>query len=135
MQVESTKDRVYIHNLDEELAELASETPKLYFLPDIEKEFSRIPLEVLRSEQSDQKNGTELILYTAAPSSLSVPEEHDSVRKAILEVRARAREKTTSNTTVVAASREALLHDEMLMNQVVPEGAKQDDVDMMDTGD
>jgi hypothetical protein len=35
---------------------------------------------------------TDLVLYNV-PSSLSVPEDRDSVRKAIIETRARAREK------------------------------------------
>ena len=91
MQLDDTKDRVYIHNLDEELADIDSEEEKLVFLPDIEKKLSKIPKSVLLGE-AHPSTGNEVVLYSV-PSSLSVPEEQDNVRKAIIESRARAREK------------------------------------------
>lgn len=115
MRVEDTKDRVYIHNLDEELADLSEEESKLVFLPDIEKQLNQIPKHVLISEQSKQPTGYEVVLYTV-PTSLSVPPEQDSVRKAILESRARAREKTAQQERYYAGSRDAHLHDEAAVN-------------------
>ena len=94
MQLDDTKDKVYIHNLDDELADVESEEEKLVFLPDIEKKLAmtgRIPKSVLLGEGYPSV-GNEMVLYSV-PSSLSVPEEQDKVRKAIIESRARAREK------------------------------------------
>ena len=95
MQVDETKDRVYIHNLDDELSDLESEEEKLVFLPDIEKKLAKIPKSVLLGERHPSA-GSEMVLYSV-PTSLSVPQEYDNVRKAIIESRARAREKQLSN--------------------------------------
>ena len=101
MQLDDTKDRVYIHNLDEELADLESEEEKLVFLPDIEKKLGKIPKSVLLGE-GHPSTGNEVVLYSV-PSSLSVPEEQDNVRKAIIESRARAREKQLHSAEAEAA--------------------------------
>lgn len=94
MHVDDTKDRVYIHDLDEELADIESDEQRLIFLPDIEKQLSKIPNHILRGTLAASEEHQELVLYSV-PSSLSVPAEKDSVRKAILESRQRAREKAT----------------------------------------
>lgn len=91
MQVDETKDKVYIYNLDQELLDIESEEDRLIFLPDIDKKLGKIPKSVLASTESSVR-GSEMVLYNV-PSSLSVPPEHDKVRKAIIESRARAREK------------------------------------------
>jgi hypothetical protein len=84
MLVDDTKYTTYIHNLDQELAEI--ESPGLVFSP-----FAAKVLAVPTSVLSDSKpSGKELVLYTE-PSSLTVPQDKDSVRKAIIESRARAR--------------------------------------------
>ena len=101
MQLDDTKDRVYIHNLDEELADIESEEEKLVFLPDIEKKLGKIPKSVLLGE-GHPSTGNEVVLYSV-PSSLSVPEEQDNVRKAIIESRARAREKQLHSAEPEAA--------------------------------
>lgn len=99
MQLDNTTDKVYIYNLDDELSDgdSSSDEAKLIFLPDIEKRLrnTRIPPSVLANSEGElagRNLHTDLILYTV-PSSLSVPEDRDSVRKAIIETRARAREK------------------------------------------
>lgn len=92
MQVDDTRDRVYIHDLDEELADIESAEEKLIFLPDIEKKLSKIPQQVLQGGRDGEHENQELVLYSV-PKSLSVDEGHDSVRKAIVEARQRAREK------------------------------------------
>lgn len=94
MQLDDTKDIIYIHNLDAELADIESDEEKLVFLPDIEKKLDmvgRIPKSVLLGE-AHPSTGHEMVLYSV-PTSLSVPEEQDKVRKAVIESRARAREK------------------------------------------
>lgn len=86
MLLDDTQHTTYIHNLDQELAEV--DTPGLVFAPFAEKVLS-VPHSVLYTKPS----GTELVLYTE-PTSLTVPQDKDHVRKAILESRARARERT-----------------------------------------
>ncbi|KAK4550098.1 hypothetical protein LTR36_003065 [Oleoguttula mirabilis] len=93
MQVDDTRDRVYIHNLDDELADIESDEEKLIFLPDIEKRLSRLPRQLLTGRRQDEAQNQELVLYSV-PKSLTVDESHDAVRKAILEARQRARDKT-----------------------------------------
>lgn len=90
MPIDDTKDRVYIHDLDEELADIESDEEKLVFLPDIEKHLMRVP-KALLSGEGPSSTGNEVVLYKL-PESLSVPEERDVVRKAIAETRARAQE-------------------------------------------
>ncbi|TKA82848.1 hypothetical protein B0A55_00960 [Friedmanniomyces simplex] len=91
MQVDDTRDRVYIHDLDEELADIESEEERLIFLPDIEQRLSQLPRQVLLGTREEPEN-QELVLYSA-PKSLTVDEGHDVVRKAIIEARQRAQEK------------------------------------------
>ncbi|OTA87873.1 hypothetical protein M434DRAFT_61100, partial [Hypoxylon sp. CO27-5] len=94
MQLDDSKHKVYIYNLDDELSEAESDNDgRLVFLPDIEKHLmqNRIPPSVLWNKEGECA-GMEMVLYSE-PSSLTVPKEHDSVRKAIIEARQRAREK------------------------------------------
>lgn len=94
MQLDDSKHKVYIYNLDDELSEAESDNDgRLVFLPDIEKHLmqNRIPPSVLWNKEGECA-GMEMVLYSE-PSSLTVPKEHDSVRRAIIEARQRAREK------------------------------------------
>lgn len=93
MLLDDTKYTTYIHNLDQELAELDNPGERLVMSPLAAKMIS-VPQSVLASSIQ----GNELVLYTD-PSSLSVPKEHDSVRKAILDSRARARAKAKESST------------------------------------
>ncbi|PBP21001.1 hypothetical protein BUE80_DR008158 [Diplocarpon rosae] len=94
MQLDNTKHKVYIYDLDAELSDSGeSDDGKLVFLPDIKKHLreTRIPPMVLANSQGELAGmNNQLVLYSI-PSSLSVPEEKDSVRKAVIETRARAR--------------------------------------------
>lgn len=91
MQLDNTKDKVYIHNLAAEIADLESHEETPLFLPDVEKNLSKIPRSVLMGRNPPIANN-QMVLYNL-PSSLSVPEEHNSVRRAIMDSRARARKK------------------------------------------
>ncbi|KAF2682725.1 hypothetical protein K458DRAFT_478676 [Lentithecium fluviatile CBS 122367] len=91
MQVEETPHRVYIHDLAAELSDIESDEENPIFLPDIEKHLARIPKHVLVGPEPKATKDNQLVLYNV-PSSLSVPEEKDNVRKAIVEARARLRE-------------------------------------------
>ena len=90
MELDDTKDKIYIHNLDEQIAEIEDEE-KMIFLPDIEKKLGKIPHYLLTGDLRPTAEN-QIILY-GVPASLSVPEEKDNVRKAMIESRARAREK------------------------------------------
>lgn len=96
MQVDSTKHRVYIHSLDDELADIESDEEKLVFLPDIEAQLNKIPKHILAGHKPAEKEGQQLVLYTE-PTSLSLPFDQDSVRKAVMEARQRAREKVSKD--------------------------------------
>lgn len=97
MAVDETKDRVYVHDLDAELAEI--ETPDderpLIFLPDIEQKLSRLPKHLLtgKSSNSDEEAEVKQMVLYSVPKSLTENEGSNSVRKAIVEARQRAREK------------------------------------------
>ncbi len=114
MRLDDTKYKVYIYNIDDELSSSDNESDsdgKLVFLPDIEKHLRnrRIPAHLLDPRPDPAEwAGKELVLYRE-PSSISVPEEQDSVRKAILEARARAREKQALERERVAGSAPASL--------------------------
>lgn len=124
MQLDDTKHKVYIYDLDAELSS-ADETSdydsqpgsptsgngRLVFLPDIEKHLNRtrsqIPPAVFANSEGELAghniNDMQMVLYRV-PSSLTVPREHDSVRKAILEARARARQKQINEEDVPISS-------------------------------
>lgn len=101
MHLDDSKYKVYIYNLDDELSSSDAESSdaengRLVFLPDIDKHLrnTRIPIpKPILPNEDGELAGKQLVLYSAAPSSLTVPEEQDSVRKAIIEARARVRER------------------------------------------
>ncbi|KAL1982317.1 hypothetical protein VTN96DRAFT_1475 [Rasamsonia emersonii] len=86
MLLDDTKHTAYVYDLDRELEEIEAQEKRISFLPEIEKTLNSIPKAVLK----DPKPDNEIVLYRV-PTSLTVPEEKDSVRRAILESRARAR--------------------------------------------
>ncbi|TEA22484.1 hypothetical protein C8034_v009862 [Colletotrichum sidae] len=95
MQLDDSKHKVYIYDIDDELSSSESEPDdgKLVFLSDIEKHLraTRIPQSVFANDEG-QLAGMQVVLYNE-PASLTVPQEQDSVRKAIVESRARMRER------------------------------------------
>jgi len=91
MNLDDTRDRIYIHNLDDEISDAESEGERLVFLPDIEKRLTKIPKSVLTG-QSQPLTSNEVVLY-GVPESISIPREKDNVRKAIIESRERARQR------------------------------------------
>lgn len=91
MQVEDTPHRVYIHDLAAELSDIESDEENPIFLSDIEKHLAKIPKHVLVGPEPKATKDNQLVLYNV-PTSLTVTPEKDSVRKAIVEARARLRE-------------------------------------------
>jgi len=98
MELEDTKHKVYIYDLDKELAESESDDERPIFIPDIEKHLVKIPKSILIGDDTKKAaKNMQMILYSV-PSSLTVAKEKDSVRKAIIEARQRAREKHAITT-------------------------------------
>jgi hypothetical protein len=95
MQVEDTKDKVYIFDLNKELAEVESDEDTPVFVPDIEKHIMKLPKSVLIGDDVKAAANKQMILYRPPPS-FTVPSDKDSVRKSIIERRRRAQEKQTS---------------------------------------
>lgn len=92
MHLDDTKHKVYIYNIDDELSsDDDDDDSKLIFIPDIEKRLkeTRIPPSILANKDGELA-GMQVVLYSD-PKSLTVPEEKDGVRKAILDARRRLR--------------------------------------------
>lgn len=92
MLVEDTPHRVYIHDLSAELSDIESDEDTPIFLSDIEKHLSKIPKHVLLRPEPKANENNQVVLYNV-PTSLSVPQERDGVRKAIVEARQRIRDR------------------------------------------
>lgn len=116
MQLDDSKDKVYIHNLAAELSDIESDEDTPLFLPDIEKKLSKIPRSVLMGTNPPNIN-TQMVLYNV-PSSLSIPKEQDSVRKAILDSRVRTMEKQ--------AKEQKAIQDNKLLNEQPRNGMSHD---------
>lgn len=119
MHLDDTKHKVYIYNIDDELSSDSEDEGKLVFLPDIEKRLreNRIPKSIL-ANQDGELAGMQVVLYSD-PKSLTVPEEKDGVRRAIIEARKRLREqllseiKSSTAETCLNAQNEPVSNDSM----------------------
>ncbi|KAL9028090.1 MAG: hypothetical protein Q9196_003486 [Gyalolechia fulgens] len=127
MQLDDTKEKVYIHDLAAELSDIESDEDTPLFLPDIEKKLSKIPRSVLTGTNPPNIN-TQMILYNV-PSSLSVPKEQDSVRKAILDCRARTMEKQAKEQKASQANE---LSNGQLGNGIGPDAKEGDNANEED---
>lgn len=127
MDVEDTKDRVYIHDLDQELADIESDEEHPIFLPDIEKHLLRLPKSVLMNDADKLRMENMQLVPYRVPKSLSVPVELDSVRKAILEARERAR-----LGRLVGETKSSAKIDSTKPSQALDSAAEKADLDAMD---
>jgi hypothetical protein len=93
MLLDDTKYTIYVHDLEREIAEIESQESCASFLPNIADKLAPIPQSIL---SPPRPQGNELVLYRE-PSSLTVPEEQDSVRRAVMESRARSRKSWNDN--------------------------------------
>ncbi|KAF1997484.1 hypothetical protein P154DRAFT_578901 [Amniculicola lignicola CBS 123094] len=91
MHIDDTPHRIYIHDLAAELSDLSSDEETPIFLPDIEKHLAKIPRHVLMGEEELKATRDNQLVVYGVPSSLTVPEEQDRVRRAIAEARERIR--------------------------------------------
>jgi len=146
---------IFIKNLDEEVASYDSEddpnSQKLIFLPDIEKRLTRVPYLLAENdargdgsggENRGGKTSTDLVLYSV-PSSLSVSEERDSVRRVIIEARNRIRKRqadeaaAAAQATGVMGGEEEGVYEWDLMEMsgdLAAGGGSYEDPDAMDIG-
>jgi hypothetical protein len=95
MALDDTKHKVYIYDLDAELAsDIDSDSEaKPIFIPDIEKHLNNLPKVMLIGDDArETAKNMQMVVYNV-PSSLTVPQESDNVRKVILESRARVRQR------------------------------------------
>jgi len=97
MPVDETADRVWVHDLDAEIREIEAEEARNnngIQISEAGKGYSKLPEHVLRQSPTveDPAKSLQMILYRD-PVSISVPQEEDAVRKAIIEARRRMREK------------------------------------------
>ncbi|KKY35014.1 hypothetical protein UCDDA912_g04964 [Diaporthe ampelina] len=128
MLLDDTKHKVYIYNLDDELSSDADSDPdeaRLVFLPDVERHLranrivpgvpgapgGSVPRPILPN-QDGELAGMQLVLYDDGVRSVSVPEEQDSVRKAIIEARERHRRRQQDERDARAAANNPLLRRE-----------------------
>jgi len=127
MQVDESPNRVYIHDLAAELSDIESDEENPIFLSDIEKHLAKIPKHVLLGPEPKATEHNQVVLYNV-PSSLSVPEERDGVRKAIVEARRRIRDGMGSGVVEHEGSNEGG-NDVMRASQVVEEDGDAMDLD------
>lgn len=98
MSIDDTTDRIWVHDLDAEIAEIEAEEARhkneIQLNNAADQEIGKIPQHLLRGNatHNDAQSNMQMILYRD-PISISVPEEHDAVRKTIIEARRRMREK------------------------------------------
>lgn len=105
MQLDDSKYKVYIYNLDDELSsEGEPDDAQLVVLPDLDEHLrsNRIPQGVL-TKSSQESAGRELVLYRL-PSSITVPEEQDGVRRAVLEARTRIRQRQEIEGSITSSA-------------------------------
>ncbi|KAH8766684.1 hypothetical protein F5883DRAFT_522197 [Diaporthe sp. PMI_573] len=124
MLLDNTQHKVYIYNLDDELSsdpDSDLDDARLVFLPDVERHLranrivpgipGAVPRPILPNKDGELA-GMQLVLYDDGVRSVSVPEEQDSVRKAIIEARERHRRRQQDERDARAAANNPLLRTE-----------------------
>ncbi|RDW81815.1 uncharacterized protein DSM5745_05372 [Aspergillus mulundensis] len=87
MLLDDTATTLYIHDLEQELAEAEALEGALTILPGLEGRLSMTKMLVADNSKSPCN---EIVLYRE-PESLSIPKDKDQVRRALIETRERAR--------------------------------------------
>ncbi|KAL4996490.1 hypothetical protein BDV10DRAFT_109349 [Aspergillus recurvatus] len=87
MLLDDTDTTLYIHDLEQELAETEALDGALTILPGLEGTLSMANILVANNSK---RACTEIVLYRE-PESLSIPKDKDQVRRALIETRERAR--------------------------------------------
>jgi hypothetical protein len=131
MHIDNTKHKVYIYNIDDELASESEPEgeERVVFLPDIEKHLrvNRIPPQLLlREPDLEDLAAKQLVLYHV-PSSITVPEEQDSVRKAIIEARQRVRERQMAEREAANLRRQGIVEGPSMVNGMFTDAPMDDE--------
>lgn len=109
MEIEETPNRIYISDLDAEIASLDPSSPTHpIFLPDIEKHLLGLPSSILKPSAEEEnlrreKEKTMQLVIYGLPTSISIPEDKDNVRRAIEEARKRVRDRMPLGGQIEAA--------------------------------
>lgn len=118
MRLDDNAHKVYIYNLDDELSSSDTESTcsaednnhRLVFLADIDKHLrhNRIPASVFANQDGEiagtNINDMQLVLYSD-PTSLTVADKQDNVRRAVIEARNRMRQKQKEEQDSIAEGR------------------------------
>jgi hypothetical protein len=133
MDLEDSKHKIYIYDLDKELAEAESDEDRPIFIPDIEKHLHKIPKHILIGDDAKAMANMQMVLYNV-PTSLTVPKEQDSVRRAIIESRRRARERQVVGeiTPVNHEDGEGTGHSNTEVTNSLNPAAEEDELDAME---
>jgi hypothetical protein len=131
MQVEDTKHKVYIYDLDKELAESESDEERPIFIPDIEKHLNKIPKHILIGDDARALANMQMVLYNV-PSSLTVPQEKDSVRRAIIESRQRQRESQAMGYELAVDEHSEGARSKRVHSNFTTDTMEEQDLDAMD---
>ncbi|RMJ27629.1 hypothetical protein PHISP_01481 [Aspergillus sp. HF37] len=127
MLLDDTKYTIYVHDLDREIADIESQESCVSFLPHIAEKLAPIPQSIL---SPPRPQGNELVLYRE-PSSLTVSEEQDSVRRAVMESRARSRKSWNENRDSRSSPSRSLSREDAARDMGTNEHERHDD-DAMD---
>lgn len=94
----------YISNSDLESDSESDTDEKIIFISDIERKLNNIPYSLANRDQlsKGKPTSTELVLYSI-PSSISVPEQKDVVKRAIIESRERLRRQSPSSAVELSS--------------------------------
>ncbi|KAL4981807.1 hypothetical protein BDW68DRAFT_171828 [Aspergillus falconensis] len=87
MLLDDTDTTLYIHDLEQELAETEALDGALTILPGLE---DRLSMTNILVANNSKRPCTQIVLYRE-PESLSIPKDKDQVRRALIETRERAR--------------------------------------------
>lgn len=136
MHLDNTAHKVYIYNIDDELSSSDNESQpddgRLVFLPDIEKHLrrNRIPPSVLANSEG-QLAGMQMVLYSE-PKALSVSEENDGVRRAVVEARRRLRERQNGGEEVAQPTKSTARESSSSDTDMVSDMRQEEDGDADD---
>ncbi|OIW24003.1 hypothetical protein CONLIGDRAFT_657539 [Coniochaeta ligniaria NRRL 30616] len=140
MHIDDTKHKVYIYNIDDELSSESEpessdeQQRRVVFLPDLEKHLranriGRIPPQLLMGDPEIHDAAAKQLVLYQVPSSITVPEEQDSVRKAIIEARARVRERQTAEREAAnLRRRQGLIEGPAMPNGMFTDAPMDDEV-------
>lgn len=98
MLLDDTKHTVFIHDIDHEILDDNAQREVFDFLPGVTENLMTIPKAFVVDDEPCSKA---LVLYRE-PKSLSIPVSEDFVRRAIVEMWARARGKRTDSGSLTA---------------------------------